>query len=87
MTKAKDLWRSPYIQLAQAAGCSILITSYSSKHILDEPLSELEMAIPPFFALIFETMLKKDASPPFPVRYMIGAVALVTVLVIGYHMI
>ena len=53
MSKVKKISINPQIQIALAAGMSIIVLAFFSKRVLPEPLSYLELALPPFVALFF----------------------------------
>jgi len=48
MSKVKDFFKSPHIQIALATGFSIIVMAYFSKRILPRPIGYLPSAIPPF---------------------------------------
>ena len=83
MSKIKKLKVSPQIQIALAAGTSIIVLAYFSKRVLPEPLSYLELAIPPFIATLYEGATKKKKAAWYG-RPVVGilAILLATVLVI-----
>ena len=76
----------PRTQIALATGLSILTLAYFSKRVLPEPLSYLELAFPPFLAVVYDAVTKNKPSAFYsrPV-YGILAVLLATVLVIGIN--
>jgi hypothetical protein len=83
MSKIKDFFRSPHIQIALAVGLSIIIMAYFSKRILPEPLSYLSMAVPPFIATIYEGFSSKyKNSKYFKTWYWITAIFIATAAVI-----
>lgn len=59
MAKIKDFFESPHIQIALALGASIIILAWFSKRVLPQPIPDLQLAIPPFIATIFEAILGK----------------------------
>ena len=83
MSDFKKLEINPKIQIALAAGVSILALAYFSKRVLPEPLSYLELAMPPFLATIYEAATKKKEAAWYgrPVVWVL-AILLATVLVI-----
>jgi len=87
MSKVKKFSINPQIQIALAAGTSIIVLAYFSKRVLPEPLSYLELALPPFVALLFETDTKKKKKAVWYGRPLYGvlAILLATVLVIGLN--
>lgn len=86
ITKIKEYLAHPIIQIALAAGASIVILAYFSKRVLSQPLSTLELALPPFVATLFEAIAKtrEDAWYSRPL-FGIAAVALSTFLVIALN--
>jgi len=87
MSKIKKFSINPQIQIALATGTSIIVLAYFSKRVLPEPLSYLELALPPFVALLFETATKKKKKAAWYGRPLYGilAILLATVLVIGLN--
>ena len=87
MSKVKKISINPQIQIALAAGMSIIVLAFFSKRVLPEPLSYLELALPPFVALFFATppTKKKKAVGYRRPLYGILAILLATVLVIGLN--
>jgi len=65
MSKIKDFFKNPHIQISLATGISILVLAYFSKRVLPQPLSYLEIAAPPFIATIYESLLKKHKDKKF----------------------
>ncbi len=88
MEKFKDFFKSPHIQIALATGFSIIVMAYFSKRVLDEPIGYLPLAIPPFIAAIFESLLGRYKDKRICTTwYWVTAVLIATVLVIVFHMI
>jgi len=87
MRKVKNFSINPQIQIALATGTSILVLAYFSKRVLPEPLSYLELALPPFIALFFATPPTKKKKAVWFGRPLYGilAILLATVLVIGLN--
>ena len=87
MNKIKNFSINPNIQIALATGTSILVLAYFSKRILPEPLSYLELALPPFIAVFFATPPSKKKKAAWYGRPLYGilAILLATVLVIGLN--
>jgi hypothetical protein len=86
MSKIKDFFKNPHIQISLATGFSILILAYFSKRVLPEPLSYLEIAAPPFIASIYESMLKKHKDKNFMQTWIwVVAIFVATALVIIIH--
>ena len=63
MSKIKDFFKSPHIQMSLATGASIIILAYFSKHVLPRPISYLANAFPPFLMVVWESVLgiKKES--------------------------
>lgn len=86
--KLKNIILSHHIQLALAAGFSIILMAYFSKRILNEPISYTLQAIPPFLVLIYEIVLnKKGESKITKPIYWSAAILLTAVLIISGHII
>ena len=86
MQTIKDFFAHPLIQIALAVGFSIVVLAYFSKNVLDEPLSNLEHALPPFIAVLFQPLanIRKGAWFTRPIVGVL-AVLLTTVLVIAVN--
>ena len=86
MGRIRDFFGHPIIQMALAVGASILVLAYFSKRVLAEPLGDLELALPPFMAVLHEAVahFRKDA---WYSRTVVGiaAVLVATVLVIALN--
>ena len=83
MNKLKELLKSPHIQIALATAVSIIAIAYFSKRVLPEPIDNLPTAIPPFIALIFESVLSKRKGKKIATTwYWIAAILLSTALII-----
>ena len=83
MSKLKELIKSPHIQLSLAAGFSIIVLACFSKRVLPEPIGYLPLAIPPFIATIYESVLGKYKNSRIcTVWYWILAIIAATILVI-----
>ena len=88
MSKFKELVKSPHIQIALATGFSIIVMAYFSKRILPEPIGYLQLAIPPFLATIFESLLgKHKESKICTTWYWVVAILVATAFVILFHII
>ncbi len=86
MKTIKEFRVHPHIQIALAVGLSIVTLAYFSKRVLPEPLSYLELALPPFLATIHELVANKRKAAWYSrPLYGILAILLVTVLVIGLN--
>ena len=88
MKKFIEIIKSPHIQIAFATGISIVIMAYVSKRVLEKPIGYLTLAIPPFIALIFETVFDKYKNSKFlKTWYWVTAVLLSTAIIIILHLI
>ena len=86
MSKVKDFFKNPHIQISFATGISILTLAYFSKRVLPEPLSYLSLAAPPFIAAIFESLLAKHKDKKFMQTWIwVVAILVATALVIILH--
>ena len=86
MSKVKDFFKSPHIQIALATGFSIIIMSYFSKRILPRPIGNLPSAIPPFIMVIYEGVLTKYKNKKISKSgYWIVAILLTTAIIIGFY--
>jgi len=87
MSKLKEFFKSPHIQIALATGVSIVVMAYFSKRVLPEPIDYLPMAIPPFIALIYENVLNKHKNKKISTTwYWVAAIFIATVLIIMTYM-
>ena len=87
MKKLKELIKSPHIQISLATGVSIIVMAYVSKRMLPEPIGYLQLAIPPFLATIYESVLKRyKDSRIYTTWYWIVAIFIATAVVIVFHM-
>ena len=83
MSKVKEFFESPHIQIALAVGASIIVLAYFSKRVFTEPIGFLPMAIPPFVATIYEVVLGKYPDSKISTNlYWIVAIFTTTALVI-----
>jgi hypothetical protein len=88
MSRIADFLRSHHIQLALAAGFSIITLAYASKHLLPEPMGNLPRAFPPFLAVIAEGVIsQRRGSRIATTWYWIVAILVATALVIWLHLI
>jgi hypothetical protein len=87
MNKINKFIINPQIQISLATGTSILVLAFFSKRILPEPLSYLELALPPFIAVFFAAPAAKKKKAVWYGRPLYGilAILLATVLVIGLN--
>ncbi|KAA3608861.1 MAG: hypothetical protein D8M58_19185 [Calditrichaeota bacterium] len=78
-----DFFKSHHIQFALATGFSIILMSYFSKRVLPEPIPNLQLAAPPFIALIFEGLVGKYKKHTVLItRFGIATILFSTALVI-----
>ncbi len=86
MSKVRDFFKSPHIQIALAIGFSIIVLAYVSKRILSEPMGKIALAIPPFIGTIFEIMLGRyKESKICTAWYWVVAILASTGLIILFH--
>jgi hypothetical protein len=86
MPEFKKLFKSPHIHISLAAGSSIIILAYVSKRVLPEPIGYLPLAIPPFLATIYESVLSKHEGKRICTTwYWVVAILIATALVIAFH--
>ncbi len=82
MSKIKDFFLSPHIQIALATGISIIILAWVSKRVLAEPMHNLVLAIPPLIAAVYESLMnkykdKKICTPWYWSTAVLGTTALI----------
>lgn len=86
MLKLKQLFESPHIQIAVAAGISILAIAASSAWILSRPIDPLLLTIPVLIEVIYEGLSKKyEGTRAMRSRYWAWAIILSTALLISLH--
>jgi len=86
MSKVKDFFKSPHIQIALATGFSIIIMAYFSKRVLPRPIGYLPSAIPPFFMAIYEAVHAKYKNKKISTAwYWVVAILLTTAIIIGWY--
>ncbi len=87
MSKFKEIFKSSHVHISLAAGISILVLAYVSKHVLPEPIGYLSLAIPPFLATIYESVLNRYKNSRICTTwYWVVAILVATALVIVLHM-
>jgi hypothetical protein len=59
MSKIKEIFGSGHIQVALATGISIIVMAYMSKRVMEEPISDLFLAVPPPIITTYEAVLQK----------------------------
>ena len=80
--------RSPHVQLALAAGASIITIALFSKYVLPEPVGYLPAAFPPFLVAIYEAVVARPRfqdSEITKTRYWVLAIFASTALVIAAY--
>ncbi len=83
MSKIKEFFKNPHIQISLATGFSIIVLAYFSKRILPEPLSYLSLAAPPFVATLYESRIAKHKDKKFMKTWIwVVAILVATALVI-----
>jgi len=86
LNKLKEFFKSPHIQIALATGISIVVMTYFSKRVLQEPIGYIQMAIPPFIALVYENVLNKFKKKKVATAwYWVIAIFVATALIIVLH--
>lgn len=89
MSKVIDFFKNPHIQIALAAGVSIIALAWASKRMLPAPIGNLPTAFPPFLMVIYEGVLTKYKDSdhwiarPGP---WIAAILLSTAVIVLWHM-
>ena len=88
MKKLKEFIKSPHIQIALAAGVSIIVLAYFSKRILPEPIGYLPSALPPFIGVVYEGVLAKHKNKKIATTwYWIAAIFIATAIIISFYMV
>ena len=88
MSKLKILLKSPHIQIALAAGTSILLIASFSKWVLEKPINPFLLTIPALIEVGYEYFLKKDKeSKIVKTWYWVCGILFSTILIILIHMI
>lgn len=86
MSKFKKQIKSPHIHISLATGFSIIALAYASKRILPEPIGYLPLAVPPFLATIYESVLSRYKGRKICTSwYWVVAILIATALVIALH--
>jgi len=88
MKKLKELFKSPHIHIALATGVCIILLAYISKRVLPQPMNNLLIAVPPFFASIYEVLLNKHENKGLLTTwYWIVVIFFATTLVVVIHLV
>ena len=87
MSRVAEFLKSHHIQLALAAGISILLLAYFSKRVLSEPIPTLYRAFPALLAVIAEGVISKNKGLWIANSgYWVAAILVSTAIEIGLHM-
>ena len=87
MSKLACLIKSPHIQIALAAGVSIIVMALVSKRMLPEPIGYLYLAFPPFLMTLYGAVAKRRENSRFAAPgYWVAAILIATALVIAIHL-
>ena len=87
MSKLKEFFLSPHVQIALATGISIVVLAYVSKKVLDEPMGNLTLAIAPFVAMLYELLLNKHKDSKYlKPLYWAVAILVITLLIIFFYL-
>lgn len=88
MSALKKLYRSPLIHVALAAGISIIVLAYFSKRILQQPLSDLEIALPSILmTLHFSLYSKYREKLESKTHFWVIGILLISCIIILRHLI
>jgi hypothetical protein len=88
MSKLKKMLQSPHIQIAFAAGFSILLIASFSKWVLVSPIHPFLLTVPPLIEVAYEGFLKKNnESKILKTWYWVCGIIFSTFLIILIHMI
>ena len=88
MTKIIRMLRTSHVQMAIAAGISIIAFAWFSKKVLADPINPLFLAVPPLIEAAYEGFLKKNKAAKFmKTGYWICAILISTAIIILFHMI
>jgi len=87
MLSLKKMLKSPHIQIALAAGSSIIAFACFSRWVLLNPISPMLLAIPPLIEAFYEGLLKKYKDAAFlKTWYWVTAILLSTALIMILHL-
>jgi hypothetical protein len=88
VSKIRGFLESHHIQLALAAGTSIIALACVSRRVLPEPMHDLALAIPALVAVIGEGLIAKGEEFWFGRSSVwVGTILLATLLVIGWYLV
>jgi hypothetical protein len=86
--KIQQFFISHHIQLALAAGASIIALAFVSKRVLVEPMDDLVSAFPPLLAVIAEGVITKYKGHCIATTwYWVAAILLSTAVIITLHIV
>ena len=85
MSKIREFFANPHIQIALATAVSIVLMAWFSKRVFTEPIGYLPLALPPFIATIYEALASKNPNRPLCTTWywivaILGATALILIL-------
>lgn len=87
MNKIKEYLKSPHIQIAMAAGFSIILIACATKWILLKPIDPLLLTIPALAEVAYEGLLKKYSSAKFMKTWIwVCTILFSTLLIISMQM-
>ncbi|MDH5643218.1 MAG: hypothetical protein OEY63_03375 [Gemmatimonadota bacterium] len=87
MSKLMKMRKSAHVHIALATGTSIIVLAYVSKYLLPEPISYLQMAIPPSLMAIWEGLVNKNKHAKYSrTTYWVIAIVAATVVVIWMNL-
>lgn len=76
----------PVLRMALAVGCSILVMSWFSKHVLPRPIGYLPGAFPPLLGALYEIARRRYPGRPIAESgYWVAAILVATALVVAAH--
>ena len=88
MSKLTKMLKTAHVQMALAAGVSILAIASFSAWVLPGPINPLLLAIPALIEAIYEGLLKKYKQAGFlKASYWVCAILLSTALIIILHLV
>lgn len=86
MSRFTVLIKSPRIQIALAAGVSIITLAYVSKRVLPEPIGGVALAFPPLVLVMYELVAERHkGSRACTPGYWVVGVLIATLVVILFH--
>lgn len=83
MSRLKKWVRSSHVQIAFAAGSSILIIASVSKWVIKEPINPFLLAVPPLIEAAYEYVLKRNKDSKITKTwYWVAAIMISTALIL-----